>query len=147
MAEGFARKAGWLAFSAGTKPEKKVNPLAIKVMAEFGIDISCQIPQSVGDYVNEDFHIVATVCDNARETCPVFTGNCKHNLHQGFPDPANESGTQEEIIAVYRAVRNEIRDWIKKITCDFNNSNIKKKKNPEGPNPGIFLIPKGPSSK
>ena len=116
MAEGFARNAGWLAFSAGTKPEKKVNPLAVEVMAETGIDISRQIPQSVDEYLDEDFHIVATVCDNAREYCHVFTGNCKYKLHQGFPDPANENGTQEEIIAVYQAVRNEIRDWIKQIT-------------------------------
>ena len=124
MAEGFARNAGWLAFSAGTKLEKKVNPLAVEVMAETGIDISRQITQSVDDYLDEDFHIVATVCDDARENCPVFTGIFKYKLHQGFPDPANESGMQEEIIEIYREVRNEIGDWIKQITCDFNDSKI-----------------------
>ena len=124
MAEGFACNAGWVAFSAGTNPEKKVNSLAVEVMAETGIDISRQIPQSVDDYLNEDFHIVATVCDDARKNCPIFTGKFKYKLHQGFLDPANESGTQEEIIEIYRAVRNKIGNWIKQITCDFNDSKI-----------------------
>ena len=72
MAEGLAREAGWQAFSAGTKPEMEVNPSAVTVMAEIGIDISHHIPQSVNEFLNEDFELVATVCDNAQKSCPVF---------------------------------------------------------------------------
>ena len=72
MAEGLAREAGWQTFSAGTKPEVDVNPFAVTVMAELGIDISQHHPISVKEYLDDDFYIVATVCDNARESCPVF---------------------------------------------------------------------------
>ena len=112
MAEGFARHAGWNAFSAGTKPEVEVNPFAVKVMAEIGIDISHQIPQSVNEFLHEDFDLVATVCDIAREACPVFTGECKHQIHHGFTDPANATGGDAEFTEVYLQVRDEIRDWI-----------------------------------
>ena len=112
MTEGFARHAGWNAFSAGTKPEVEVNPLAVKVMADIGIDISNYIPQSVNEYLEDDFDLVATVCDNAREACPVFTGACKHKIHNGFLDPANANGSKAEITEVYRKVREEIREWI-----------------------------------
>ena len=112
MAEGFAHHAGWKAFSAGTKPEVEVNPFAVKVMAEIGIDISHHIPQSVNELLDKDFYLVATVCDNAQKSCPVFTGNFEHIIHHGFTDPANATGSDAEITEVYRQVRDEIRDWI-----------------------------------
>ena len=116
MAEGFAQKAGWQAFSAGTKPEIEVNPFAVKVMKEINIDISNHIPQSVNEYLDENFNIIATVCDNARETCPVFTGVSKHQIHNGFIDPADATGSDGEITEVYRQVRDEIREWVTKLT-------------------------------
>ncbi len=116
MAEGFAREAGWQAFSAGTKPEIEVNPFAVKVMAEIGIDISHHIPQSVNEYLEDDFDLVATVCDNARESCPVFTGSCKDNIHNGLTDPANTTGSDAEIEEMYRKVRDEIRGWINNLS-------------------------------
>ena len=119
MAEGFAHHAGWKAFSAGTTPEVEVNPFAVKVMTEIGIDISHHIPQSVNEFLNEDFELVATVCDNAQKSCPVFTGNCEHIIHHGFPDPANATGSDYEIIEVYRQVRDAIRDWVEKISMEF----------------------------
>ena len=107
---------GWDAYSAGTKPEIEVNPFAIKVMTEIDIDISNHIPQSVNEYLDENFEIVATMCDNARETCPVFTGVSKHQIHRGFEDPADASGSDGEITEVYRRIRDEIRDWVTKLS-------------------------------
>ena len=116
MAEGFAHQMGWDAYSAGTKPETQVNPFAVKVMAEMEIDISDHVPEPGSIYLDEDFDIVATLCDNARETCPVFTGVSKHQIHHGFIDPADASGSDSEITKVYRQVRDEIRDWVTKIS-------------------------------
>jgi len=110
MAEGFLRSLHpeWKIFSAGTKPEKEVNPLAVKVMEEAGIDISHHQPKSIQQFIGYDFDYVITVCDNARESCPVFTGKVKHRLHIGFEDPADARGNEEERLEVYRRVRNEI---------------------------------------
>ena len=118
MAEGFANQMGWDAYSAGTKPEAEVNPFAVKVMAEIGINISHNSPEHISRYLDENFEIVATVCDNARETCPVFTGVSKHQIHNGFIDPADAAGSDEEIAEVYRQVRDEIRGWVKELTGD-----------------------------
>ena len=117
MAEGFAHKMGWDAYSAGTKPETQVNPFAINVMAEIGVDISQHTPEPISKYLDENFDIVATLCDNARETCPVFTGVSKYQIHNGFIDPANAAGSDGEITEVYHQVRDEIRDWVKELTA------------------------------
>ena len=117
MAEGFTQKAGWQAFSAGTNPEIEVNLFAVKVMIEIDIDISNHIPQSVNEYLDENFNIIATVCDNARKSCPAFTGSSKHQIHQGFIDPANATGSDGEITEVYRRIRDEIQDWVTKLTA------------------------------
>ena len=122
MAEGFARKAGWQAFSAGIKPELKVNPFAVKVMAEVDIDISHHTSQSVNDYLLDDFHIAVTVCDYARESCPVFRGNCEHQIHHGFKDPAYVTGNDKKITEVYRGVRDEIQIWMNSISVEFLNN-------------------------
>ena len=116
MAEGFAHQAGWQTYSAGTKPEIEVNPFAVKVMAEISIDISDYIPEPLSKYLDENFDIVATVCDNAREACPVFTGSCKQKIHHGFIDPADATGSDSEITKVYRQVRDKIQVWVKELT-------------------------------
>ena len=112
MAEGFAREAGWQAYSAGTKPEIEVNPNAVKVMAESGIDISKQTPQSVDEFIENNFTIVATVCDNARESCPNFTGDYSQQIHRPFKGPALAKGSTETILEAFRIARDEIKTWI-----------------------------------
>jgi len=116
MAEGFLKSfdENLAVFSAGTKPAEKVNLFAVKAMNEVGIDISNGIPENVDKYLNESFDYVITVCDNAKETCPAFMGAVKHRLHIGFDDPADAVGTEEEVMPVYRRVRDEIkRDFFK----------------------------------
>lgn len=111
MAEGFLKSFDKKleVFSAGIKPAEKVNPLAIKAMNEIGIDISRGIPENVDKYIDQSFDYVITVCDNAKETCPVFVGKVKHRLHIGFEDPAEAEGTEEEVMNVFRRVRDEIK--------------------------------------
>jgi len=110
MAEGFLKSfdKNLEVFSAGTNAESIVNPYAVKVMAEKGIDISKQNPKSVDIFLKESFDYVITVCDGAKEVCPVFTGNVKHRLHISFEDPAGVKGNDEEKLAIYRKVRDEI---------------------------------------
>jgi arsenate reductase len=112
MAEGFLKSFDSLSevYSAGTKAEGKVNPYAIKVMGEEGIDIGMQRPEPVEKYLKDSFDYVITVCDGAKEICPVFTGKVKNRLHIGFEDPADAQGTHEEIMAVYRKVRDQIKE-------------------------------------
>lgn len=111
MAEGFLKSfdKNLEVYSAGTKPAERANPYAIKAMNEIGIDISNGIPENVDKYISQSFDYVITVCDNAKETCPVFMGNVKHRLHIGFDDPADAVGTEEEVMPVYRRVRDEIK--------------------------------------
>ncbi len=112
MAEGTLKwlDGGLEVFSAGTHPAERVNPFAVRAMKEIGIDISTGIPEHVDKYVSLPFDYVITVCDNAKETCPVFTGSVKKRLHIGFDDPADAAGTDEEIMKVYRRVRDEIKE-------------------------------------
>lgn len=111
MAEGFLKSFDdkMDVYSAGTNPEDKVNPFAIKAMEELGIDISKQQPESVSQYKNQAFDFVITVCDGAQEACPVFTGDVKKRLHIGFDDPAEARGTEEDVMPVYRKVRDQIK--------------------------------------
>ena len=110
MAEGFLKSldSSMEVYSAGTKAEGRVNPKAILVMKESGYDISSGRPQSVDEFLNQPFDYVITVCDGAKEVCPVFTGKVEHRLHIGFDDPAGATGTEEEVLAVFRRVRDEI---------------------------------------
>lgn len=110
MAEGFLRSIGpeLQVFSAGTHPAKTVNPNSVIVMNEIGVNINSQFPKDVNNFVNESFDYVITVCDNAKEICPVFTGKVKKKLHLGFVDPADAKGSKEKIINEYREVRDEI---------------------------------------
>ena len=111
MAEGFLRSFDQEldVYSAGTMAEGKVNPFAVKAMAEAGIDISSQTSDSIDKYVDEAFDHVITVCDGAKESCPVFTGDVKNRLHMGFDDPAAAKGSEAEVMPVYRRVRDEIK--------------------------------------
>lgn len=101
-------------YSAGTSPEKQVNPNAIEVMKEIGIDIAGNRAKNVDEFLDKSFDYVITVCDNAKKSCPVFTGKVKHRLHIGFTDPADAKGNREEILAVYRRVRDEIKSEFSK---------------------------------
>lgn len=111
MAEGFLKSFdnSLEVYSAGVNPADKVNLKAIQVMKEVGIDISKNIPESVNKYLSESFDYVITVCDNAKETCPVFSGKVKERFHMGFEDPADAEGTEEEILNIFRKVRDEIK--------------------------------------
>ena len=111
MAEGFLKSYDpeINVFSAGTNPAEKVHPVAIKVMGELNVDISKNYPKNVDQYIKESFDYVITVCDNAKETCPVFLGNVKKKIHIGFEDPADASGSNEEIINEFRKVRDQIK--------------------------------------
>lgn len=111
MVEGFLKSFDQEleVFSAGTKPSFKVHPKAIKVMNEIGIDLSKNFPKMVDQFLNEPFDYVITVCDNAKETCPVFIGKVGKQLHIGFEDPAEATGTEEEILNTFRRIRDEIK--------------------------------------
>jgi arsenate reductase len=95
--------------SAGTEPAEKINEIAVKVMKEAGIDISSHKPQNVQRYITETWDYVITVCDQANETCPVFSGKVHHRLHLGFEDPSKASGTDEHILNEFIRIRNDIR--------------------------------------
>jgi arsenate reductase len=112
MAHGFLQSfdSRLIVCSAGTEPARQVNPKAVKVMQEAGIDISQQTPETVDQYLNDEWDYVITVCDSANETCPVFTARVKHRLHIGFEDPSHMTGTDEFIWNEFRRVRNEIKD-------------------------------------
>ncbi len=115
MAEGILRAllgSQYDVFSAGTRPSH-VHPLAVRVMEEMGIDISAQRSKDVSEFVNQKMDIVVTVCDRARETCPFFPYAGRF-LHQSFLDPAAVQGGEEERIAAFRRVRDEIRSWIER---------------------------------
>lgn len=110
MAEGFIKSfdPGVEVYSAGTAPANKVHPTAVFVMNEIGIDISGHKPKNVDLFLNDSFDYLITVCDDARENCPVFTGKVKHRIHIGFRDPAKATGTDKEILHVFRGVRDRI---------------------------------------
>ena len=114
MAEGLLRSLGgdrFEVFSAGTEATR-VRPLAIQAMAEQGIDISGQESKTLERYLNEPFDEVITVCDAAAEACPIFPG-ATHRRHWSFPDPSQAKGSEAEQLAVYRRVRDAIRERIK----------------------------------
>jgi len=110
MAEGLVNHylAGQVqAFSAGVRP-KTVNPRAIQVMGELHLDISKQHSKSVDELAGEQFDLVVTVCDRAAGECPISPGTTEV-VHLGFPDPARAAGTEDEIMGVFRQVRDDMR--------------------------------------
>ncbi len=90
----------------------------MRVMKEVGIDISTHSPKSVDEFLSLPFDYVVTVCDNAKEQCPVFTGQVKHRLHIGFDDPVGVIGTDEETMEEFRRVRDEIREAFTRFYSD-----------------------------
>ncbi|RLD68776.1 MAG: arsenate reductase ArsC [Bacteroidetes bacterium] len=114
MAEGFLRSFDpeIEVFSAGTEPSNQVHLKAIEVMKEKGIDLSGHYPQKVDEFLDDSFDYVITVCGHAKENCPVFLGEVKQHLHIGFEDPAEATGTEEEILEEFRRIREEIRERI-----------------------------------
>jgi arsenate reductase (thioredoxin) len=113
MAEGLVNHdlAGQVqARSAGVRPSR-VNPRAVQVMAELGIDISHQRSKSVDDLAGEQFDLVITVCDQAQQQCPIFPGETEVR-HVGFPDPAKATGSEEEVMAAFRQVREALREQL-----------------------------------
>ena len=111
MAEGWLRALGEghvEAFSAGTHPARALNPLALQVMGEVGIDLSGQRPKSVESFLGQRFDHVITVCDDAAEACPVFPGPAQR-IHWSFQDPARVEGGQAAKLAAFRDVRDGLR--------------------------------------
>lgn len=96
--------------SAGVRPASEVHPLAVKVMAEIGIDISGHYPKNVSEYLGQSWDYVITVCGGAKENCPSFTGKVAMRLHIGFDDPDAFTGPESEVIDEFRRVRDEILD-------------------------------------
>jgi arsenate reductase len=116
MAEGLLRglsRAGIEVHSAGTKPSQ-VNPLAIEAMKETGIDISGHRSKSVEEFAAQRFDIVITVCDNAREACPIFPG-APERIHWSFPDPAAVEGSHEEKLRAFRVVRDGLKQRLQQL--------------------------------
>ncbi len=123
MAEAFLKSfdSNLEVYSAGTQPSDRVHPKAVRVMAEDGIDISAHYPKKVDQFINDDFDYVITVCDSAKETCPVFIGRVMHRLHIGFDDPAEARGSEEEVLAVFRRVRDEIKEAFESFYTQLKN--------------------------
>ena len=114
MAQAFWESLGggqWEVASAGSRPSGYVHPLAIRAMQELDLDISANTSKSLDRFQHEAFDLVVTVCDNARESCPVFSG-AQARVHWPFDDPAVVTGTEEERMIEFRRVRDAIKDRI-----------------------------------
>lgn len=113
MAEGFLRALRgdhYEVYSAGTDTTK-VNPHAVKAMAEIGIDIGSHRSKCITEFSGMVFDCVITVCDQAKESCPIYPGT-KRTIHKGFDDPSALTGSEDEIIMGFRAIRDKVRNWI-----------------------------------
>jgi arsenate reductase (thioredoxin) len=115
MAEGLLRHDAndrFEVFSAGVDPAPQVRPEAITAMRELGIDLSGHHPKHVDEFAGQNFGYVLTVCDNAREVCPIFPGQTV-TIHHSFVDPGNTPGSPEEKLEVFRQVRDQIREYLR----------------------------------
>lgn len=113
MAEGLANHVlgeSFQAFSAGTEATL-VNPLAIKVLAEWGIDITGQRSKALDEFEGQSFDYVVTLCGDANEKCPLFFGGVQR-IHQGFDDPSQLKGSEDDLVHEFRRIRNQIREWL-----------------------------------
>ena len=112
MAHGFLQSfdPGLEVHSAGTEPALQVNPLAVRVMKEAGIDISGHLPRLVDTFLDREWDYVITVCDSANETCPAFVGKVRKRLHMSFEDPSHARGTEEFVLGEFRRIRDQIKD-------------------------------------
>lgn len=116
MAEGLLRHDAGDRFeveSAGILPSR-VRPEAIAVMREIGIDIGAQRSKHVDEFAGRDFDVVLTVCDNAKENCPIYPSHA-NRLHKNFEDPSNVEGGEEERLAAFRHVRDELREYLRQV--------------------------------
>jgi arsenate reductase len=116
MAEALWESLGegeWQAASAGSKPAGYVHPLAVRAMGELGLDLSAHVSKSLDEFRDQPFDAVVTVCDNAREACPVFPG-AGRTLHWPFEDPAHAEGNEEQRMRTFRRVRDEIKHRIQR---------------------------------
>ncbi len=114
MAEGILKNLysdRFEVYSAGTEPSR-VNPYAIKAMEEIGIDISGHSSKAIEKFRGKEFDYVITLCGEAGESCPSFPNEWGSRLHRGFPDPSRFRGKDEEILAGFRTVRDEIKTWL-----------------------------------
>ncbi len=122
MAQGFLQSfdPNLTVCSAGTEASGKLNPKAVEVMKEAGIDISHHTSDSVDLYVKEEWDYVITVCGGANESCPAFTGKVKHRIHIGFDDPSHVMGSEEFIQSEFRRVRDEIKESFEQFYQSLN---------------------------
>ncbi|MEW6027033.1 MAG: arsenate reductase ArsC [Planctomycetota bacterium] len=114
MAEGLANffgKGRIQAFSAGIRPSA-LSPYAVRAMAEIGVDISSQRAKDVKEFLGQPFDYIITLCDSARQSCPVFSSNAKR-LHWDITDPVDVKGTEEDILLAFRQARDKIKSRIK----------------------------------
>ena len=121
MAEGLLKHHGngkFEVYSAGLRPSY-VHPFAIKVMAESGIDITNQYSKTVNEFLNQEFSYIITVCGGAKELCPTFQGKYRA-LHWSIDDPATAEGTEEELIKVFRNVREKILEEVNHFISDMH---------------------------
>ena len=120
MAHGFLQSfdPNLQVFSAGTNPAGRINPKAVEVMGEVGVDISNHSPHNVSEYLSEPWDYVITVCGGAKESCPCFTGDVKHRLHLGFTDPSDFKGSEKDTLNEFRRVRDEIKDEFNRLYND-----------------------------
>lgn len=116
MAEGFLKSfdSSLEVYSAGVEPAKQVSRFAVKVMSEKGFDISGAKPKDAMNFINESFDYVITVCDHARETCPVFMAQVKERIHIGFEDPDMSKGSDEERTVFFRKIWDQIENRFRK---------------------------------
>ncbi len=125
MAEGMLRHDtgdGFEVFSAGTKPTK-VRPEAIAVMRELGIDISGYRSKSVAEFAGQSFDYVITVCDNAKESCPIFPAKTRR-IHWSIEDPAAAEGSEEQRLGAFRRVRDELRERLSNFIEDGRDNRV-----------------------
>lgn len=107
------------AYSAGTEATR-VNPLAIRVMAELGIDMSRHYSKTIAEFADQAFDFVITLCGSANEQCPLFFGGVQR-IHMGFEDPSRLSGREEEVLPEFRRVRDELREKLSRFLIGENN--------------------------
>ncbi len=125
MAEGLINRYldnAWQAYSAGTAPSGYVHLLAIEAMAELGIDIGNNRSKNIDEFREANLDVAITVCGAAAENCPVWLGQGK-KVHIGFPDPADATGTDEQKMAVFRQVRDDIKIQVLDYLREFGNGN------------------------
>lgn len=111
MAHGFLKSFddSLEVYSGGTEPAERVNPKAVEVMKEAGVDISNHVPVNVQTYIDKEWDYVITVCSNADKNCPVFNGKVGKRMHIGFDDPSEATGSEEFVYNEFRRVRDEIK--------------------------------------